>query len=66
MEHRGDHFIQRAVSMSAELNRLADDADGSAPDDGCAVLNGIIRDCAHKIRQRAEHERRMHRMHHVT
>lgn len=53
--------IRKALGISAQLNLLADQAEMESEDDGCRVLYGVIRDCAYKIRQRAEYEREMHR-----
>jgi hypothetical protein len=46
--------------MARRLNLLADHGEADCDDDSCAVLYGVIRDCAYKIRGRAEHERREH------
>ena len=40
---------------------LADKGDLDSEDDGCRVLYGMIRDCAYKIRARAESEREAHK-----
>jgi len=48
--------------MSRRLTILADQGEAHAHDDGCAVLAGVLRDCAYKIRGRAEQEREVHRL----
>ncbi|MDD4873348.1 MAG: hypothetical protein PHR77_22555 [Kiritimatiellae bacterium] len=48
--------------MSRKLTILADEGEASSTDDGCAVLYGIVRDCAYKIRGRAERERDVHKV----
>jgi len=44
------------MDEARRLTILADEGEG-AEDDGCAVLCGVMRDCAYKIRKRAELER---------
>ena len=46
--------------MANELTRLAADGELASRDDSCAVLYGIVRDCAYKIRARAEWEKERH------
>ena len=53
--------IRRALQFARELSLLADDADLNRQDDGCGVLAGVLRDCAHQIRAQAEREREAHR-----
>jgi ribosomal protein L11 methylase PrmA len=48
--------------MARQLTSLADEVDATCDDDGCSVMSGIIRDCAYKIRNRAEQEREVRRM----
>ena len=45
--------------MVRRLNALADEVDAGA-DDGYAVLCGVMRDCAYKIKRHAELERERH------
>ncbi len=55
-------LILKALEASHQLKLLADENEGVQRDDGCAVLLGIIRDCAYKIRGRAEQEREAHKL----
>jgi len=48
--------------MARRLTALADDVDATCDGDGCSVMSGVIRDCAYKIRNRAEQEREVRRM----
>ena len=32
----------------------------SCDDDGCLLLNGMVRECAYRLRDAAEHERDVH------
>jgi hypothetical protein len=50
-------YIRKALHAAQELTLLADHGEAETPDDGCAVLFGVIRDCAYKIRAQAERER---------
>ena len=59
---RGIEYIQRALSMADQLRLLADDGETNCSDDGCAVLYGVIRDCAYRIKSRAEAEGEWHRL----
>lgn len=52
-------YIRRALRAACDLTALADEGEAATHDDGCAVLFGVIRDCAYKIRAQAERERRM-------
>ena len=56
-----DTFIHRTLELARELTLLADQGEAQCQDDGCAVLYGVVRDCAYKIRGRAEQERDLHR-----
>ena len=48
--------------MARQLTALADEVDAACDDDGCSVMSGVIRDCAYKIRNRAEQEREARRI----
>jgi hypothetical protein len=54
--------IRRALELANGLTVLADEGEAECLDDGCAVLYGVIRDCAYKIRGRAEEEREVHKL----
>lgn len=58
----GNQYIRKALDYARRLTVLADVGEGSSRDDGCAVLYGIVRDCAYKIRNSAEREREAHRL----
>ena len=47
-----DH-VSEALRLSAELMKLADDERSGCEHDGCILLDGVIRDCAWKVRQAA-------------
>jgi hypothetical protein len=52
--------ICEALRLSEELLALSAQGEEQAMDDGCRILFGIVRDCAHKIRSSAERERETH------
>ena len=60
MDRAENRFIRQALEMARQLTLLADEGEASSADDGCAVLYGVIRDCAYSIRKRARHERHVH------
>ena len=39
---------------------LSDEGEAESIDNGCALLYGVIRDCAYRIRAEAERERDQH------
>ncbi len=55
-----NQHILAALELARKLTILADEGETDAEDNSCVVLYGIIRDCAYKIRQQAEHERELH------
>jgi hypothetical protein len=53
-------YIRKSIEFANELTFLADEGEAQSTDDGCALLYGVIRDCAYKIRAQAEREREAH------
>jgi len=45
--------VSEALRHSAELMKLADEQRSGCNHDGCMLLDGVMRDCAWKIRQAA-------------
>ena len=50
-------FIRESIHMASRLIDLAEAGEMGVEDEGCAVLSGVLRDCAFAIRKRAELER---------
>lgn len=50
-------YIRKALRAAQGLTSLADEGESETRDDGCAVLFGVIRDCAYKIKTQAEREK---------
>ena len=61
MEASANRWIQKTLVMSRRLAEVANRGEAKADDDSCAVLFGVVRDCAYKIMGRAEEERQCHR-----
>ncbi len=52
-----NEHIVAALRVARQLTLLADEGEASVTDDGSRALFCEIRDCAYRIRARAEHER---------
>lgn len=59
--HPQIQYIRKALACARELIILADEGEAHCQDNGCAVLYGVVRDCAYKIRAEAERERDVHK-----
>jgi len=55
----GDHF-QTILDLSDRLVAVSESGFYTFDDDGCLLLNGIVRDCAFRLRNAVELERRAH------
>ena len=55
-----NEHIMDAIETCRTLTIIADEGERDATDDSCAVFYGVIRDCAYRIRHRAEQEREAH------
>ena len=53
--------IRATEPMAGEMRSLADEGEAASNDGGCAILYGIIRDCAYRIEDRASVELLRHR-----
>jgi hypothetical protein len=54
-------YIRQTLECARQLIILADEGEAASNDDGCAVLYGVVRDCAYRVRAEAERERESHR-----
>jgi hypothetical protein len=50
--------IHDAMVIAEAMIRLADKRENECDHDGCLLLDGVIRDCAYKIRAAAERYRK--------
>ena len=48
--------VGQLLQLSQELLELADKAECESMDEGCYVLFGVVRDCAHKMIREAQRE----------
>ena len=48
--------IRRVLKLSREMLALADEGDRDRTDESCAILYGILRDMAYRIRRLAQEE----------
>jgi hypothetical protein len=53
--------LRRTIALTREMLALADEGDRDRNDDSCAILYGILRDAAYRIRKKAEEECDRHR-----
>jgi hypothetical protein len=48
-----DDHVSEALRLAAELLEFADKQRDNCEHDGCMLLDGVVRDCAWKVRQAA-------------
>ncbi|MHC5035859.1 MAG: GAT domain-containing protein [Planctomycetota bacterium] len=53
--------LRRTIQLTREMLALADEGDRDLDDSSCAILYGILRDAAYKIRKIAEEECEKHK-----
>ena len=58
-----EKYVKKALDLSKELIILADQGELKCSDNSPCVLFGILRDCAYKIRARAEDEKDKLKLH---
>jgi len=62
MTRKCNEHIREALDLANKLSLLSEEGEQDAEDNGCAVLYCIVRDCAYKIRAKAESEKESHRL----
>lgn len=55
-----DVQIRSILEMADRLLTLSDEGFQSSSDDGCVLLNGMVRECAYRLRAAAERESQAH------
>jgi len=60
MRSKCNKNIVAALDLAMRMVVLAEKGKAESSDNGCAVLFGVLRDCAYKIRKEAERERKAH------
>ena len=54
MDNQCDIYISEALRIADSLMELAGNGEMHIEDNGCAILFGVMRDCAHKMKRQAE------------
>lgn len=54
MDKHKERYVRKVMCLAKQMSVLADQMDAECDDDGCAVISGVIRDCAYKIGTRVE------------
>lgn len=61
MESKADVQIRSVLSVADRMITISERGLLSCQDDGCLLLNGMVRECAYRLRDAAERERELHR-----
>lgn len=60
MTYSSYECVRRCLELANKLKDLSESDKYISNDTGCMVLLGIIRDCAYRIEERAEYEKKIH------
>ena len=60
MQSKADLQIRSICEISELMLVISEQGLSSCDDDGCLLLNGMVRECAYRIRDAAELERKAH------
>lgn len=60
MKNIADLQIGSILEMADRMIVISEQGFGSCEDDGCLLLNGLVRECAYRLRDAAELERKVH------
>ena len=60
MKHEADAQIQSILQTTERMIAVSDEGLLSSVDDGCLLLNGMVRECAYRLRDAADREREAH------
>ena len=60
MRHTCNRHIREAFELVKNMIILSDSGEAHCRDNGCALLYGVIRDSAYRIKKEAERERDSH------
>ena len=52
--------IRSILELADRMIEISEQGFASCDDDGCLLLNGMVRECAYRLRDAAEHERVVH------
>ena len=62
MKNKADLQIQSILEMADRMIDISEQGFAACEDDGCLLLNGMVRECAYRMRDAAELERNLHSM----
>ena len=62
MKNNPDVQIRSILEMAERMIVISEQGFESCDDDGCLLLNGMVRECAYRIRDAAEQESNVHVM----
>ena len=60
MDGMSDVQIRSILEVAEMMLVISEQGFASCEDDGCLLLNGMVRECAYRIRDAAELERQVH------
>lgn len=60
MKQKSDVQIGSILELADRMIVISEQGFGSCDDDGCLLLNGLVRECAYRLRDAAELERKVH------
>ena len=60
MKDNPDMQIRSILEMADRMIVISEEGFVSCDDDGCLLLNGMVRECAYRLRDAAELEQRVH------
>jgi hypothetical protein len=60
LKNKADLQIGSILEMTDRMIVISEEGYVSCNDDGCLLLNGLVRECAYRLRDAAERERKVH------
>lgn len=60
MDNSPELQIRSIIEIADRMIAVSEEGFASCTDDGCLLLNGMVRECAYRLRDAAELERRVH------
>lgn len=62
MRNEADLQIRSILEMADRMITISEQGFMASDDDGCLLLNGMVRECAYRLRDAAKREQEVHRM----
>lgn len=60
MKKKGDAQLQSILDVTERMIVISDEGFAACNDDGCLLVNGLVRECAYRLRDAAELELDVH------